>query len=46
MDAEAYKKALNKCDSQISEMERTIRNLRNEIAEAEESQRKCQGNKK
>lgn len=43
MDAETYKKALNSYDSQISEMERTIRNLRNEIAKAEEARENAKG---
>lgn len=43
MDAEAYKVALNRCDSQISEMERTIHNLRNKIAEAEEARENAKG---
>ncbi len=43
MDAELYKKALNNYDAQISEMERKICNLRNEIAEAEEARENAQG---
>ena len=43
MDAEAYKVALNRCDSKISEMERTIHNLRNKIAEAEEARENAKG---
>lgn len=43
MDAESYKRALNSYDAQISEMERTIRNLRNEIAEAEEAKENAKG---
>ena len=43
MDTEAYKKALNCYDSQISEMEKTIRNIRNEIAETEEARENAKG---
>lgn len=43
MDAESYRRALNNFDAQISEMERTIRNLRNEIAEAEEAKENAKG---
>lgn len=43
MDAESYKLALNNFDAQISEMEQTIRNLRNEIAEAEEAKENAKG---
>lgn len=43
MDAETYKRTLNSYDSQISEMERTIQNLHNEIAEAEEAKENAKG---
>lgn len=43
MNAESYKRAFNSYDAQISEMERTIRNLRNEIAEAEEAKENAKG---
>lgn len=43
MDAEIYKRTLNSYDSQISEMERTIRNLHTEIAEAEEARENAKG---
>lgn len=43
MDTETYKKALNCYDSQILEMENTIRNIRNEIAETEEAKENAKG---
>ncbi len=43
MDAESYKRLINNYDAQISEMERTIRNLRNEIAEVEAAKENAKG---
>lgn len=43
MDEETYKKTLNSYDLQILEMERTIQNLHNEIAEVEEAKENAKG---